>query len=369
MSDVLNTKPIRILCVFAKLDRGGAESMCMNLYRQMDRDKVQFDFVKHYTDEGAYEAEIVSLGGKVFTAPRYKIYNYFSYCAWWKRFLKAHPEYQIIHGHFYTIASVYLSVAKKIGIHTIAHSHSIGVKGKGMLQKIKNRIALKVSKYADTRFACSDAAGKWLFKGKDFKIIPNAIDTNAYRYNSILRDAKRKELGLTPETLLVGTVGNINQAKNPDGIISIFKSLLARCADIKLLWVGGGELLDQVRQQIIKESLQDHILLLGAREDVHELMQAMDVFILPSLWEGLGMVLIEAQAAGLPCVSSKFVPRDVAITDLCRFLALDDLQGWSDAILGSNIRRKDTFDKIKVAGYDVSETAARLQQFYLSLNK
>ena len=150
--------PIRVLCVFSLLDRGGAESMCMNLFRNIDRNLVQFDFVKHTSKTCDFEKEIRNLGGRIYEAPQYKIYNHFAYCEWWDRFFKKHPEYKIVHGHYYTTSPIYFKVAKKNNRITIGHSHSSSIDG-----KIKELLIRNVQKYSDYCFACSNEAGKWLF--------------------------------------------------------------------------------------------------------------------------------------------------------------------------------------------------------------
>ena len=129
---IMKKDPIRILCVFSSLDRGGAESMCMNIYRNIDREKVQFDFVKHFKKECAFEKEISSFGGKIYTAPQYKGVNHFWYCKWWDIFLREHPEYRVIHAHTSTLADLFLREAQKAGRTTISHSHSVGVRGSGL---------------------------------------------------------------------------------------------------------------------------------------------------------------------------------------------------------------------------------------------
>ena len=184
--------PIRILCVLAVLDRGGAETMCMNLYRQIDRAKVQFDFVKHTSSKGAYEDEIRSLGGRIFEAPRYKLYNIFQYKKWWRAFFKVHPEYKIIHGHFFTISNVYFKVAHEFGLHTIGHSHSEKANYHSLKYWLKKQSIRWIEKESDTCFACSQAAGEYLFPHKTFKVIHNALDSKKFAWNEAEAVAVRR---------------------------------------------------------------------------------------------------------------------------------------------------------------------------------
>lgn len=352
--------PIRVLCVFSMLDRGGAENMCMNLYRNIDRNIIQFDFVKHSSPKGEFEDEIQALGGKIYLAPQYKLYNHFSYVCWWSGFLNGHPEYQIIHGHYYTIASVYLRVAKHLGRTTIAHSHNSFTDS-----KIKEIIQKPIEKYSDYCFACSDLAGKWLFPHRQFTVLKNAIDTKKFTYDSFTREEYRKSLMLQDE-LVLGTIANYSYAKNPLGLIDIFSTIHAKNSNTKLLWVGNGPMRAKIEQKIIETGAKDSILLMGTRSDVPALLQAMDCFLLPSFFEGLPVVLVEAQAAGLPCFVSDTVTREVDITGLCKFLPLDDSSRWVEAIFNDQTPRENTSQKIIDVGYDIHSTAKWLTDFYIS---
>jgi len=358
-----NNEPIRVLCVLATLNRGGAETMCMNIYRAIDKSKVQFDFVKHYPDKGAYEDEVESLGGKIYCAPTYKFYNHFQYVSWWKQFLQDHPEYKIIHGHYYTISAIYFKVAKKYGLKTIAHSHNSN-ESRGKLDGIiRNYLISKINNYSDYRFACSIDAGKWIFKNRPFTVINNAIDASLYRYNQETRTVVRKELGLN-DGLVIGTVGGYRAQKNPQGIIEIFKEVHKLNPNSKFVWVGDGELREQIQRQIKESGLQECFLLLGVRSDVDRILQAIDVFIMPSLYEGLSVAAIEAQASGTQSVFSTTISSDVKITEFVHFVDLDNYQLWAKTITELNIDKHDSYLSIVNAGYDINENAKSIQQFY-----
>ena len=354
--------PIRILCVFSTLDRGGAESMCMNIYRHIDREKVQFDFVKHTPNKGAFENEIIELGGKIYEAPEYKMYNHISYCKWWKHHLIEHPEHIIVHGHYFTISYEYLKVAKHYGRITIAHSHA-----KHLDSFLKNQLIKGVPKVSDYRFACSYDAGVWLFKDYTFMILKNAIDTNLYRFNQLIRDSYRSQLKLDDKFVL-GTVANFHFVKNPFGMIDLFKRVHQKNENAVLVWVGEGGLRDDIQKKIEEERLQECIYLLGSRDDVPQLLQAMDAFALPSFSEGLGLVLIEAQAAGLPTYCADTIPTDVDITPLCKHLPLDQLDTWANQIISDyKGARENTENLIMEQGYDIRDTSKWVQEFYLKL--
>lgn len=361
---------VRILCVFSRLDRGGAETMCMELYRHIDRTKVQFDFVKHTSNIGAYEEEIKALGGRVYEAPQYKVYNQISYCNWWKKHLQEHPEHKIIHGHYFTIASVYFRVCKKYNRITIGHSHSTKRMSSGGFKKklrwmLQTLLLKKLEKRSDYCFACSTPAGKWLFPHKQFTILKNAVDTQKFVYSPSVRLEVQKELKLSDKCLAVGVVGSIYEAKNPLGIVKIFKAVHDKNPNTRLLWVGDGSMREMAESKIKEYGIQDAVILTGVRPDVHRLMQAMDVFIMPSLYEGLPVTGIEAQATGLPCLFSTNVTTEVQITDLCKFLSLDSDELWVREILNAKTERKNMSADIKKGGYDIANTAHWLQEFYL----
>ena len=364
-------KPIRVLCVFSSLDRGGAETMCMDLYRHIDRSRVQFDFVKHSNAVGAYEEEIHALGGRIFSAPRYSIINRPQYLRWWRTFLRAHPEYQIVHGHFFTISALYFREAKRQGRITVGHSHctqETAGTSNPIKHLVKNHLISQVERYADHCFACSADAGKWVFPHRDVTVLKNAIQVESFRFDAATAQAVRKELGLG-DALVVGSVGRIVPQKNPLAIIDIFSRVHAERPESKLLWVGDGPLREKASMKVKELKLDNSVLFLGVRNDVNRLMQAMDAFILPSLYEGLGIVLIEAQTAGVESFCSDVVPREAAVTPLLHMLPLDSFDAWSDAIarLSPNGPHGNTAEQIIDAGYDIHTTAAWLQAFYLRL--
>ena len=353
--------PIRVLCVFSTLDRGGAESMCMNLYRNIDRTKVQFDFVKHTPKTGVFEEEIRSLGGRIYEAPRFKMYNYLQYTYWWNKHLEKHYEHQIIHGHFFSISAVYFRIAKQKGRKTVGHIHASTADS-----KLKETLEMQISRYADYAFACSIESGKWIYKERPFEVIHNAIDIEEYRYSKQKRQEVRRQLRLGDE-LTLGTVANLSQVKNPMGLIDIFIEINRIIPRSKLVWIGSGGLREEVDKRIRKEKLEDKIMMLGMRTDVAELLQAMDVFLLPSFNEGLPVSVIEAQASSLPCLISENITSEVDVTGLCRFLPIDNPNMWATEVLKNVGVRTDTTNLIRKAGYDIKSTAETLKEFYLKV--
>lgn len=357
-------EPKRILCVFSLLSRGGAENMCMNIYRHIDRNKVQFDFVKHMDVKGDFEDEITALGGRIYHAPRFTMYNYFSYVQWWRKHFQNHPEHQIVHAHFFTISPIYLGVAKKYGRTTINHIHGTTAGG-----GIKDFIARRSARVSDYRFACSESAGKWGYQSEKFRVINNALEINTYRFDENIRLNVREELGLS-QFFVMGTVANYSAVKNPFGLIKIFEAVNKVNPATRLLWVGSGPMQNEIREEINNKNLNEKVLLMGNRNDVPRLLQAMDVFLLPSFSEGLPVSLIEAQVAGLPCLCSDAVTREVNITGLCKFIPIDDIEKWVEECKHISAPRRDTaYIDVARNGYDISETSRQMQDFYANLEK
>lgn len=364
-------QPIRVLHVLGRLDRGGAETMVMNIYRKIDRNKVQFDFVIHTKDKCDYSDEIRSMGGRIFSVPKYNVKNHIKYIKEWKRFFDKNREYKIIHGHVRSTGSLYLGVAKKYGLTTIAHSHNTS-SGKGIKALVKNILQKSLTKYSDFLFACSNDAGKWLFgdnviNDNRYHLIKNAIDVKKFDFHPIVRTKIREEL-MVDETLLVGHVGRFHPQKNHDFIIDVFSELHSLRPDVALVLIGEGDLLPNIKKKVEKLSLSDSVIFTGVREDVAAYLQAIDIFLLPSLYEGLGIVVVEAQAASCSCLVSDSVPLDVKVTDLVNFMSLSEgKHAWAKKILeiSKNQNRKSRMNEIFDSGYHIDGVGDWYQEFYL----
>lgn len=373
-------KPIRVLNVVGRMDRGGIETMIMNLYRNIDREKVQFDFLAHYGKENAdYNEEIRRLGGRIYEMPVIKTTEraYYSKVFEYRKalidFFKEHREYRVLHGHMTNTASIYMPIAKKYGKVSccIAHSHLSRAR-QGLAGVVTDILQIPIRKYATDYFACSEEAGKWLFKQKDFdngkvKIIKNAIDSESFAYNVEKRKMKRSELGLGNE-LVIGHVGRFFYEKNHDFLIDIFREVLRFNHNAVLILVGEGTLMAQIKSKVERLGIQEKVKFLGLRNDISELMQAMDIFVLPSHFEGLPVVGIEAQASGLPCVMSDVVTAEVNIGGLVSFMSLDMCaEKWAKCIieLSLSYRRENTKKLIIDSGYDIKAISRMMQDFYL----
>ena len=360
---------IRVLQVFGRMDRGGAETMIMNIYRNIDRTKVQFDFAVHTTDKCDFDDEIKRLGGRIYSVPKYSVKNALVYRKNWQNLLSKHPEWTIVHSHIRSTASIILSVADKLGKVTIAHSHSIS-SGKGVKAIIKTALQKQIK--ADYYMACSNAAGEWLFgketvKSDIFFVLPNAICVNDFKFDLKCRSITRKKLGVTDE-VLIGHIGRFVTEKNHSFLIEVFKEIAYRTKKARILLVGRGELEEPIKKRVEELGLQDKTIFAGVRSDVNELLQAMDLFVFPSLYEGLGIVLVEAQTSGLRCVLSDKVPKEAIMSDdLVTIKSLNDsASDWAEHILSRvNYERVGCEQQIKEKGYDISSTSKWLEEFYL----
>ena len=366
-------RPIRILQVLGSMNHGGAQSFIMNLYRNIDRSKIQFDFVVHTLDEGIYDNEINILGGKIFPCPKYTGKNHFEYVSWWKTFFREHPEYYVIHGHVRSTAFIFLNIAKHYGLVTISHSHSTS-SGKGLKAIVKNIMQYPIRYTADYLFACSKVAGDWLFGNKacasdKFHIVNNSIDAERFTFDEKIRCEKRKEFNLQ-DKFVIGHVGRFTPEKNHSGLIKIFKEVHDIKNNSVLLLVGDGELRQTIEVEIENLGLKDSVIFAGVRSDIDELMQAMDIFVFPSLWEGLGIVVIEAEASGLRSIVANTIPKETFITDLVEALPLKESpEVWAKKILSHNhnYERKNTFEDITMNGYNIRDNAKWIENFYLKV--
>ena len=365
-------KPIRVLHVIGIMNRGGAETMIMNLYRNIDRNKVQFDFVENSSEPAAFDEEILSLGGKIYRCPHYNGKNHFAYVKWWNTFFQKHPgEYPIVHGHLGSTAAIYLSIAKKYGVYTIAHSHNTNAQ-KSMEQYIYSIFSYPTRYIADHFFACSpDAAvdrfGKKIAKDtRRCEVLRNAIDSGIFRFDPEIRSKIRNELKINDNAVVIGNVARFAAQKNHAFLMEVFRIVYQKNPNTVLVLVGDGALRPQIEKFIDENKLYSNVIITGVQSNVWDYYQAMDVFVFPSHYEGLGIVVIEAQAAGLPCCVSDAVPSEASLTNLVEHRSLSDsAESWADWILSrSHELRRDTTDEIRRAGYDISDTSVWLENFY-----
>ncbi len=358
-------EPVRILHIVTYMGRGGLESMLMNYYRHIDRSKVQFDFLVHRDFEADYDKEIQSLGGKIYHISRLIPWSN-QYRRELKSFFQAHSEYKIVHVHQDCLSSVALQCAKECGIPVrIAHAHSTSAV-KNLKYPIKCFYMRKIPQYATQMFACSEKAGKWMFCGAPFAIVKNAVDAQRYRFSLETAQQIRTELSLQNQFVL-GHVGRFRPEKNHEFLIDVFSAVVQKFPNSVLLLAGDGDLQPNIQEKVQKMGLTDKVRFLGACSNVDQLLQAMDVFVFPSLYEGLPVTMVEAQAAGVPCVISDKVLPECIITDLVTRKSLQDsLESWAEEILKhQNRNHENTYDQICAARFDIEQNARKLQEFYL----
>lgn len=358
-------KPIRVLQVVTTMNRGGLETMLMNYYKKVDKTKIQFDFMVHRTERGDYDDEIESMGGKIYRMPQIKPGNYRKYFKKLDNFFSENKNYKVVHAHINENSGFVLKSAKKHGVPCrIAHSHLADLRLDYKYPfRLYGRANLKgnVNKY----FACSKQAGEWLFKNtKDIIVLNNAVDIEIFKQNNYIRDRIRKELDIENK-FVIGHVGRFNPQKNHEFLIDVFKEIKIKNDKAMLLLVGEGYLFENIKSKVDKLGLNDSIKFLGLRKDIPDLMQGMDMFLFPSLFEGLPVVLVEAQAAGLKCVTSTGVTKETDITESLEFidLKLSPIE-WADKILSLDVSKKDYSKILKDKGYDSNTNIQWLSDFY-----
>lgn len=358
---------IRILNVVTYMGRGGLETMIMNYYRQMDRTKIQFDFLVHREFKADYDREILELGGRIYRISRLIPWNK-KYIHELEKILREHPEYKIIHVHQDCMSGVILKAAKRCGIPVrIAHSHNCG-QDKNLKYLIKLHYRKQIPLYATEFFACGKAAGEWMFGEREFHVLTNAIDTQKYRYSKITAEKIRKELGIQ-DKLVIGHVGRFAPQKNHLFLIEIFSALLKRQSNARLLLIGDGKEYGKIRKKVRALGLMEQVIFAGVRNDVSDLMKGMDVFVFPSLYEGLPVAMIEAQASGLPCVISEAVSSECIMAQelVVQKKLNDSADTWAKSILEmSKKMRADYSEEMDKRGYDIKSAAKRMQEFYFS---
>lgn len=368
---------IRVLHVLHVMNYAGTETLLINIYRNIDRNKIQFDFAVCDTNRGDYDEEIKSLGGKIIYYPRYRGTNHFTYQKWWNSFFKEHKEYCIVHGHIGSTAAIYLSIAKKFGCYTIAHSHATDSHIRSLKEKIYKLYSYPTRWIADYFMGCSMAAltdryGKKIAENLSIsKVFYNAIDTEKFIFDENTRRMVRHELGIESEKIVLGTVGRLTPAKNPFMIIDIILKLKKSGLNFVFLLFGRGEMEDAIVKKINDNHLEKYIMLEGVRNDINRMLQAMDIFIFPSVFEGLGITCIEAQMADLECFCSETIPEEAKITEKYIALPIDNSEIWvkciQEKILNGMTQRRDRSLEIKNAGYDIKSQSNWIEKFYLEI--
>ena len=356
---------------------GGIESFIMNIYRNIDRSKIQMDFiVSHDQEKIAYEDEIVKMGGKIHRVMYSESESLFKSRKCLKDFFKEHNDYDAMHIHANFPYAFPLKYAKKAGVPIrIIHSHNSNkdeVRHKG-IKKIINgirdyQIKRQIDKYPNYYFACSDLAADFMFPGKEYKWVKNGIDTDSFKYDEDIRKAIRSELGIPDDCQVLGFIGRIREQKNPYFIIDIFREYLKLNRETMLVIVGIGEWENQIKEYAKDLIDNKQVLFLGKRNDSNRIYQAIDSFLLPSFYEGLPVVLVESQTAGLPSFTSDVVTKQVELTDLVHYYPLSiGAEKWAKNVFDElqKYERKDYSKIIIEKGFDEKESAKEIEKFYL----
>lgn len=360
------SKPIRILHIVQKMEAGGTQAFLMNLYRNIDRDKIQFDFLVEYEEKEFYDDEIISLGGKIYYTNFRKTLNVIKFKKTLSNILKEHPEYKIVHIHATAIGKICTDVAKKCGVKTIiAHTHNnSAVKDWKYYPKILLRKLY--TKGPTDFFACSEDAGRYTFKNKKFTIVYNAIDIDKFLFKQEIREEFRKEFNIE-DKFVIGNIGRLHEQKNQSFLIDVFYEIQKRKDNAILLIVGKGPLENELKEKVSNLGINDKVYFLGNRKDIERIYQGMDVFVLPSLFEGLGIVAIEAQVSGLPVIASTGVAKEANITNNILNIDLSEpIDVWVEAICKTKVNnRKSIEDIVRKSKFNIKNNVKFLQEFYL----
>lgn len=358
-------KPIRVLHVVTHMNRGGLETMIMNYYRHIDREKIQFDFLTHRDGKKDYDEEIIQLGGRIYHLPPLNPFDRNGYIKKLDEFFATHKEYKIIHSHLDCMSTYPLKAAKRWGIPVrIAHSHNTSQE-KNLKYFVKLYSKQMLPKYATDFFACGEDAGKWMFGNRKFIILKNAIDAKQYLYSNERASEMKAKFNIQDKFVL-GHIGRFNPQKNHEFLVDVFSEVHKKNNSSILLLVGMGELEEKIKDKVHKLNLDSDVIFLGVRSDIPDILQAMDVFVFPSMYEGLPVALVEAQASGLPCIVSDRVTKEIAITKGILYLSIDERkQKWADIILSQNLKRKNEYELIKKTNFDIDVNARWLEKYYM----
>lgn len=365
---------IRVLQVVGTMDLGGAETLIMNIYRNIDRSKVQFDFLCHNRIEAEYTDEIRALGGQMYCVPGISHVGPFRYQENLYRFFCGHPEYKTVHSHHDILSGMILYQAKRAGVpNRFSHAHNEYVS-----KKISEQILLAFfkpyfPKSVTHAFACAEIAGKTLYSGrllKEYEIIPNVIETGNFRYSFVDKRSIWQELNIE-EGPVIGHIGRFAEQKNHRFLIEIFEHILEKQKKARLVLIGQGKLQKEIETMVKERRIEEQVHFLGSRQDIPACLSAMDLFLFPSIREGLSVATIEAQASGVPVLTSDSVSSEVAVTDLVYQMSLrEPAEEWAKKaleLIGQSrlSGRRAYADAVKAAGFDAVDLAQKMQRFYL----
>ena len=360
----------RILQIKDSMGMGGIQAFIMNVYRNIDREKYQFDFLLHQKMENGYDDEILKMGGNIYYIPsRHEgiIKNRKAL----EKFFSKHPEYTVVHQHESSLTYIEpLVIAKKYNVPVrIMHSHSTRASG-SKIHTLLHKINIhRIKNVATNYFACGELAGKWMYNGsgveKKVIIVNNGIDIKKYSFDETIRKKLRIELGLDKK-FVIGNVGRFSEVKNHTFLIDVFNEFVKLYPDSELVLVGDGDLQQDMKNKVKKLSLSDKVQFLGIRRDVHTILMSFDYVVIPSLYEGFPVTAIEAQAIGVPCLISDSVTKDVVINNNVKMLSLrESADVWADQIYkNKKVQRNSNKEGLIKKGFDIATTTDYLLEIY-----
>lgn len=360
-------KQIRVLHFQGRMGKGGAETFMMNTFRNIDRNKIKFDFLIYddFKDIQPYNKEIYSLGGHIYSVPNPKK-NVLAYIISVRKLLKD-KEFDVVHSEVFFGGGLNLFLAKKAGVKKrIVHSHATSDgKGKNVFLKLARKFFDKLMKENATDFlACSHEAGVALYGKKlPFIFVPNGIDLELYRNVYESKKSIRKSLNISEEALVVGNIGRFEEQKNHSYLIDIFEQIIKINANSELILIGEGSLIDDIKEKVKTKGLEGNVSFLGSRDDISYLLKSMDVFLMPSLYEGLPISAVEAQASNLKLILSSEVAKETKLSENVHFVSLNKTpKEWAEVILSKPMNNTPCTE---MEMYDMKKTAKQLERIYL----
>ena len=364
----MSDSTIHVLHAVPDMNSAGIENYIMNMYREIDRSQIQFDFLLHHSYESHFEAEIKSLGGCIYKYPVLENKNVLGYMSYLKDVFSSHPEIRVVHGHMCSLACFYLGQAKKAGVPArICHSHNTSHEpgAKGNLKYLLSRMADRSANY---RLACSTEAGIYLFGKSDFQVAKNAIDAKRFTFSESSRKEIRDSLGIDEDVLVIGHIGRFEPQKNHSFLIDILGELNKMAIPCRLVLVGRGFGKDAVVRQVEKLGLDNQVEFVEVTKTPEKYYSAFDAFVLPSRYEGMPLVGVEAQCSGLPTFLSSTITQETKISELARYLKLEDSAYlWAKEIAAfssTHEHREAYYESAVKSGYDAISNARLMSEYY-----
>lgn len=363
---------MRVLHIQLDNAMGGIESFLLNIYKRIDKKNIQFDFIEYGYENRTFDKDFLKYGARIFKISNrsknpLKAYNEL------RKIIK-NNKYDVVHIHKNSLCDISaIKLCTKLKVPTIIiHSHNSSRDNK--LVRIIHKINLKFINLNNyTKFACSKKAGEWLFGNdcKDFTIVNNGIELNNFIYDKKIREEIRKKYNIE-ENYVIGNIGRLSQQKNPKFLLKVLSEVVKFNNKIKLLWVGDGELRKELENYIVELDIKENVILTGRVENPQDYYQAMDLFVMPSFYEGFPIAAIEAQASDLTCLLSENITCEANILDDMTFLPINNEKIWIETILDKSKNekvRKNVFEEIKKKGFDIKNTVEFLEEYYIGKKK